>query len=141
MTLSPRQQIFYTDRCDIYLMSQESDAGTGLFLAKHYTLSQAGVPCHFRIRQSVENPGPFGRIEGDNIFTRDEVHFPADVVVDSDAILVNKTLDALGLQTQNYGKYWIISGKPKSISRRGSRRAEKRSVDAVQVELAPPGVP
>ncbi len=79
-----------------------------------------------------------GRIESDNMFTRDAIHVDVALVVDSDWIAVNKTTEAVvGGNSQNAGRYWTISGQPKTISRAGGRRAEHRALEAIQVFTAP----
>jgi hypothetical protein len=138
--LSPRQVIFYQDRADIWMLTQTSDPGSGLFQTKTYALSAADVPCYFRIRQSIDEPTALGRIEGDNIFTRDEIYFADDTIVDSDAIIVNKSIDANGVPSVNYGRFWVVAGQPRSNHRRGIRRGEKRVTHAVQMQVPPVGV-
>jgi hypothetical protein len=88
------------------------------------------------IRQSVEAPMGAGfRIEEDNLFTRDEIHFGDDVAIDSDWIVKNVTVNTRdGTQSLNYGRYWIVAGQPKSVSQRGNRNAQKRIVEAIQIE-------
>ncbi len=141
MPLTPRQTRLYKDLVDIYSLAQTTSPTTGRRTAKTYTLSASAVPCHFKIRQSVEAPNPMGRIEADNIFSRDEVHFAHDALIDSDWVLVNKSLALDGSQSKNYGRYWIVSGQPQSIPSHGGRRANFRIVQAVQVKRPPNGVP
>lgn len=139
--LSPRQERLYSHLVDLYSLAQTTSVTTGRRTAKTYTLAASDVPCYFVIRQSTDGPNPLGRIEGDNFFTRDEVHFAADVAVDSDWVIVNKTLNADGTHSQNYGRYWIASGQPTSISQSRSRRGDLRTVQATQLQKPPAGVP
>lgn len=140
MVLSPRQLRFYVDRCDIWALAQSTSGTTGLRTAKTYTRVHTAVPSYFEILQSVEAPSVMGRIEGDNLFTRDKIYLPWDVTVDSDHVLVNKSVDLNGQQSQLYGRYWIVSGNPTSRHRRGARRGERRLVYAVQTKTPPAGV-
>jgi hypothetical protein len=141
MALTPRQVLAYKDTVDLYSLAQTTSLTTGLRTAKTYALVASAVPCLFKIRQSVEAPSPMGRVESDNMFSLDEIHFDHAQAIDSDWVIVNKSLAADGSQSQNYGRYWICRGQPASIPSHGGRRANVRIVQAVQVKKPPAGVP
>lgn len=81
-----------------------------------------------------------GAIEGDNLFTRDTIHVPGGLSIDSGWVLKNVTREPDGTQSRNWGRYWVVSGQPKSVSNRGRRRAYKRQVEAIQFQRPPEGV-
>ena len=137
--LTPRQEIAYTDRIDVYKPTRQYDAN-GVYTGATYSLEHADVPCYFEVRQSVEGPGVPGRTEGDNAFTRDSIHCPAKLDIDADWWAVNRTLNGDGTQAKNYGRYWVIVGQPRSLSQRGNRTAQKREVQAIQLQKPPVGV-
>lgn len=141
MALTARQRACYQDLVDIYALTMATSPTTGRRTAKTYTLIASAVRCHFKLRQSVEGPSPMGRVETDNMFSLDEIHFEHSVVVDSDYILVNRSLARDGSRSQNYGRYWIVRGQPQSVPSHGGRRANLRIVQALQVKRPPAGVP
>ena len=127
---------------DLYRPGTPRNPSTGRVLAptREYTLAALDVPCYFEIRSSVETPQMFGRMEGDQIFTIDTIHLGGEVEIDSGWIAVNRTFDSAGYPSQNYGRFWVVQGQPKSISNRGRRRARKRSVEAIQQGRKPEGL-
>jgi hypothetical protein len=142
MALTPRQRRFYTDRCTIYPPSETRNAN-GRVTATGWSVAsaQTDVPCYFEIRGSAEGPAMFGRTEEDIAISQDTIHFGADVTVDADYLILNQTLNTRdGSQSQNYGRYWMVRGQPKSVSQRGRRRMQKRAVAAVQLEFTPTGI-
>lgn len=142
MSLSSRQTRFYSDRAVLYEPVLTHDPTTGRLTRKVYHLRAQGVPCYFHVSEhSTETPSFLGAIEGDNLFSRDQLHFGADVVIDSGWIVKNVTRETkTGAPSQNFGRYWVIAGQPKSISQRGARRAQKRQCEAVQFKTPPEGV-
>ncbi len=141
MALNTRQRACYQDLVDIYSLTQTTSPTTGLRTAKTYALIASAVRCHFVIAQSVEGPSPMGRVEADNMFSLDKIHFEHAATVDSDHILVNKSLAKDGSRSQNYGRYWIVRGQPQSVPTHGGRRANLRIVQAVQIKRPPAGIP
>lgn len=137
---SARQETLYHHLADIWALAQTSNVTTKRRQAKTYTRIAQAEPCHFQLRQSVDEPHAMGGIEGDNIFTRDVIHFAEYEGIDNDMVVVNKTLDFDGNPAENYGRFWVVAGQPTSIARVGNRDAGKRSVQAVQVHEAPRGV-
>ena len=140
VALTRRQELFYTDRADLYRPVHDRDPTSGTYRGKRYEPEALAVPCYFEVRSSVETAQLFGRIEGDNMFTVDTVHLDGEQEIDSGWVLVNRTLDADGAPSRNYGRYWIVQGQPKSVSNRGRRTARKRSVEAIQVSRKPEGL-
>ena len=138
--LSLRQEVIYRHSADIFSMEQTSDVETKRRAAKSYTRTGEAVPCHFEHRQSVNTASPFGRVEGDIQGTRDVLHLPEDVAVDADDVVVNKSLDFDGNPVQDYGRIYIVQGRPRSIPKEGNRDAGKRFVEMGQVHQAPRGV-
>jgi hypothetical protein len=140
LALSPRQEILYVHKIDIWEPVEEIDGATGEPRTGYYQRA-TDVPCYFVIRGSVETPNNAGlRVEGDNAFTRDDIHVDATLQIDSDWVVKNVTLHADGTQSETYGRFWVISGQPLSVSRAGNRRAEHRKLQAVQVHAPPEGV-
>ena len=143
MALTPRQAILYTDRCVIYEPILRQDPATGRMTRRSYHRRQSGVPCYFHISaHSTEVPSFVGAIEADNLFSRDQLHFDADLMgMDSGWVVKNVTRESLsGAPSKNFGRYWVISGQPKSISQRGRRRAQKRQYEAIQFQRPPSDV-
>jgi hypothetical protein len=140
--LTPRQRILYTDRACLYEPVWTRDPTTGRPTKRVFHLRATNVPCYFEISaQSVEVPSFLGAIESDNSFSRDQVHMPASIQADSGWIIKNVTRETgSGAPSQNFGRYWVISGQPKSISQRGRRRAQKRQFEAIQFQRPPEGV-
>lgn len=141
-SLSPRQRRFYTDRACIYDVILTRDPTTGRLTKKVYHLVAQGVPCYFQISaNSTEAPSFLGAIEADNTFSRDQIHFPFNLAIDSGFIVKNVTRETdSGAPSKNFGRYWVISGQPKSVSQRGRRRAQKRQCEAIQFQRPPEGV-
>lgn len=142
MPLTPRQRKAYSDRAVLYEPVLTHDPTTGRLTRKVYHPRQFGVPCYFHVSEhSTEVPSFLGAIEGDNLFSRDQLHFAADVVIDSGWIVKNVTRETVsGAPSKNFGRYWVISGQPKSVSQRGRRRAQKRQCEAIQFRTPPEGV-
>lgn len=139
MALTPRQRILYRHKANLWAQTITKD-GSGRVTGKAWTLQASNVSCYFIFRDSTEAPSPAGGIEADNMFSRDEVHFPADQAIDADWVIKNVTLDADGSQAAVYGRYWVVSGQPRALSNQGGRRAGMKIVQAVQIETPPTGV-
>lgn len=141
MSLTPRQRRFYSDRCVVYEPVLTRDPTTGRLTKRVYQLRQTGVPCYFQISaHSTEAPSFLGAIEADNLFSRDQIHMDGAQVIDSGWIVKNVTREPSGAPSKNFGRYWVISGQPKSVSNRGRRRAYKRQCEAIQFKTPPEGV-
>jgi hypothetical protein len=139
--LTPRQRRLYTDRCVLYEPVLTKDPTTGRLTQKVFHRRASAVPCYFQISaHSTEAPSFLGAIEGDNLFSRDQIHLDGAQVVDSGWILKNVTREPNGAPSKNFGRYWVVSGQPKSVSNRGRRRAYKRQVEAIQFQRPPEGV-
>jgi hypothetical protein len=141
MALTPRQRRFYTDKLVEYEPILTMDPTTGRLTKRVYHKRQQGVPCYFQISaHSTEVPSFLGAIEADNIFSRDAIHIDRATTCDSGWILKNVTRERDGSPSKNFGRYWVVSGQPKSISNRGIRRAGKRQLEAIQFQRPPEGV-
>lgn len=141
MALSARQRHLYTHRMEIWAPTDTENATTGEHTGVTYARVATDVPCYFEIRQSVETPATAaGQTESDNAFTRDTIHCAHDLAIDSNYWCKNVTLNPDGSQSQNYGRFWVVVGQPHSVSQARSRRAQKRSVEAIQLQTPPPGV-
>lgn len=140
--LSPRQRLLYVDRAVLYEPVLTKDPTTGRLTKKVYHRRASAVPCYFQISEhSTEAPSFLGAIEGDNLFSRDQVHFPFNTLIDSGWIVKNVTRETnSGAPSKNFGRYWVVSGQPKSVSQRGRRRAQKRQCEAIQFMRPPEGV-
>jgi hypothetical protein len=141
MALTPRQVRFYTDKLVTYEPVLTKDPTTGRLTQKVYHRRALQVPCYFEISaHSTEAPSSLGAIEADNTFSRDAIHVPGDLDIDSGWIVKNVTREPNGFPSKNFGRYWVISGQPKSVSNRGRRRAFKRACEAIQFQRPPEGV-
>ena len=141
MALTPRQRRFYTDRCVVYELMLTKDPSTGRLTHKDYPVRQRQVPCYFQISaHSTEIPSFLGAIEADNTFSRDQIHMDGAQIIDRGWIIKNVTREPNGAPSKNFGRYWVISGQPKSVSNRGRRRAFKRQAEAIQFQRPPEGV-
>lgn len=142
LSLTPRQLIGFTDRCDIWRATITID-DTGRIIGKSYGAVPlyTSVPCHFEMRQSAGQPAIHGRNEAPNVFSRDLVHFDGDQDIASDDVAVNLTLDAAGYPSQNFGLFWIAQWQAKNYSNRGGRMARKRVWEGIVVYRPPQGMP
>lgn len=140
MALNSRQRRAYKDTCNLWQPSYTINGTSKLQTGTTYTLAASDVPCHFESRQSVEGPSVFGAVEGDDLYSRDKIHFAIDVTIDSGWIVKKTTVDRNGDNAPDYGRFWVVSGQPQSIPARGGRRANKIIVQAVQEQTAPDGV-
>lgn len=133
MALTPRQTRFYVDRAHIYRRTDTLSSAYATLESESWERIASDVPCYFSIGESFGQPGPYGREEGDNMFTVDHVVFADDVVIDEGYWLKNVSVNTIsGTPTQNDGRYWQVMGQPTSLSQRGARRAQRREVLAVQ---------
>src|SRR5262245_30390815 len=109
MALTPRQRRFYTDRCVLYEPILTKDPTTGRLIRKGYYLRVSAVPCYFQVSEhSTEAPSFLGAIEGDNLFSRDQIHFPFNTVIDSGWIIKNVTRENnTAAPSKNFGRYWV----------------------------------
>lgn len=78
----------------------------GLPPAPTYALVASNVPAHKEGSPSARQPDVLGRVEGDNIFTLDLLHFAVDADVQADDWLENVTPG-----TEDYGSFWVIRGQ------------------------------
>lgn len=136
-TYSDRQEIIYQHEVDLWRPVTTNDPVSARREGKTHVLSEAGVMCHFVGRQSVEAPTAIGRSESDNFYTRDEYHFPEDVEIGAAWVIVNRTLDFDGNETQHYNRVWITQGRAKDVAKLGDRDAGKRQVEVVESPRAP----
>lgn len=138
MLTTVRQQKLYTDRCDIYQTTRASNSdGLGTPGDERISLVAANVPCYYQYTQNVDDATDVGRFKRATIFTTDIVHFYADQRLENGWWLKNRTKDAQGRPTPNYGQVHKILGAPNNIPTRGIRHANKQSVMAMQEEQIP----
>jgi hypothetical protein len=139
-TLSDRQELLYTHRCDIWRAPVNIGA-KGKRLKPVYQRVETDVPCYFRKNPSVDDPGATGpRQEADIIFTLDIVHWGYDQDVSADDILVNKTLRQNLTPAPNYGAAWRVRGNPRVIDDSPDRDAQHLETMAAQMPELPAGV-
>lgn len=138
--LSPRQERFYQHTCDIWRIRRTTEANTKRAQRQTPLRVHEGVACHFETRQSVNTDFALGRAETDIQGTRDVCHLPEDTDVDEDDIIVNKTLDSEGNEAADYGRFYVVQGRPRSFPRVPTRDGGRRIVEMAQVHEPPEGV-
>jgi len=138
--LTPRQRIAYTDRMRAWFPVRTESSATGRPQAEEWCLAYSGCLCHFEIQRSTDSPFLIGRIETDNIFSRDRIYFGAAGLIEADWIIQNISLDADGSPSGLYGRYWRVVGRAQRHWNRGARHARRGAVEAIQMETAPVGI-
>jgi hypothetical protein len=141
--LTARQRRLYRNKVDLYRPVYTIDPTTKNLTNLTYVLDAAntGIRALLETHPRVESKSDQGRIEGDNLFTRETWHFPASQAIDSEWVIVERTIDRRGHQSPNYGRRWITSGQAQTEPSLGGRNNNNRRVMATQLADAPPGVP
>jgi hypothetical protein len=117
MALNSRQQRLYQHRVDLYapihppvqLHKDVPDIA--------YRLAAADVPCYMFTQPETDVTSVAGRVQQDNLFTLDKIHFESDTPIE-DTWMIQ-------LQTAGHpdkGKWWIAEGNPQPKVSFGKRR-------------------
>lgn len=140
MALNARQRLAYRNSADLWEPAYTIDGATQLQTATTYTLVASDVKCLKKTQDSIEGVGSFGRVEGDNQFSRDIWHFDIAQEIDSDWIIKDVTVDRNGTNSPHHGRYWVVSGEPQVVPALGGRNANLKRVQAVGMAVPPDGV-
>jgi len=138
--LSPRQELSFNHLCDLWrpLRDYASDNKPS---AERYELAYVNVRCRFEIKQSTDTTSAIGRLEGDQFFTIDAIHFAERQEIDDNWIVVNRSMSADGnaADTMN-GRIWMVRGQPQVFARSERRQGGKKLVMASQEQNPPLGM-
>lgn len=137
--LNPRETRLMHDLVDIWRPARRQDS-VGRPSDPSYTLLAAGVTCYFDTDTSLDQPRLFGRAEHDILFTLDQFIFAKGQDIQSEDILILKSIDADGTKAMNWGRPWAVRGFPERVTDQGSRRASMVGVFASQIDKLPPSV-
>ncbi len=139
MALCARQLRFYAHRCDIWKRTDTQDAD-GILTGETWAKIASAVPCYFDTGESFETPTPYGRDEGDNMFTVDHVYFDVDQDVDAGYWLINKTTHRNGTASAHYNRAWVCQGQAQSVPAHPTMTGERREILATQKKKVPTGI-
>jgi len=140
MPLTPRQELSYNHRADLYQPVVGFDAD-GRPQPVGYSLRFTDVPCRFERLVPYSAPGVLGRSETDILQSLDKIHFAEDQEVDEAWWIQDKSLRPDGTPGNSYGRWWVARGEPQRIIDSLDRDGGKVVVTA-SGELHPPeGLP
>lgn len=139
--LSPRQLLAYNHLASLYKPSREPYSNDNKPAVEKWTLVYQDVPCRFEILQSSDTASVIGRVEGDQFFTVDNVHFAERQEVDDNWWIKNTSLSADGspADTMN-GRWWVVRGQPQVFAKSERREGGKKLVKASQEKNGPLGI-
>lgn len=139
--LSARQVLSFNHTANLYRPRRDPYAADNKPGVERYELAYTDVPCRFEILQSSDTASPLGRIEGDQFFTVDNIHFAEDQEIDDNWWIKNVSLkpDGTPADTMN-GRWWVVRGQPQVFARSQRRQGGKKLVKASQERNAPLGL-
>jgi hypothetical protein len=110
------QRIMFVHTCDLWQKTVTPSGST-------YTKRWANVPFWLTRNPSASQVERYGRVEMDDLFTRDLGFFHQDQPIDDTWVLVNKTSNH-----PEYGKSWAAAGDarifPNGIGEEGHRQVQ-----------------
>ncbi len=133
MALSDRQERAYVHLCDLWRFVPTVDAGGPEDNA--YTLAEAGVPCRFVTKASVDNPQAVALLESDDLITVDTLRLPEGTECESSWIAVQRTP---GHGDLNQG--WIVRGAPRRRVSAPDRPAGRVVAYTTKLPILPPEI-
>jgi len=114
MPLSERQERLYRHRIDLYRPAYDIPPGQSPSDTE-YTQAYTDVPCKFRTKSAVDEPMLAGLLESGDLMTVDTVSVAEDQEIETNWIVVNRTLREDGSHGANWGDTWIVRGSPKRV--------------------------
>jgi len=137
-TINARQTIAYTDRFDVYRMSETllvNANGVQIDPVFDTTPVYSGVRCLWMNRADINSPGgAIGRSLAESSDVLDVIHFPVGVTIKDQYALHCKTTGH-----PQYGEWFIVQGFGALRPERGKRKGNYLQIRAKRM-LAPPGL-
>ena len=135
--MSFRQTVLYQDLCDLWRPERPMTAA-GVSGEPVYRRVATGIPCFLDRHPSASQLERFGRIEQDDLFTRDIWNFAEDQeVADAWCIVCKSVRPGTTIPNGDWGRAWMTAGDSQLITDNPDRMVGRVIISAIGQSALP----